>query len=155
MRITKYNTRINKETKRPCLIKEVAVNYPSESLCNPEMIVHAMNRVFDVESLTEEYMHMLCMDGHGRLIGVFEISHGTVNSAIATPREIFMKALLCGAVSIILTHNHPSGYPEPSRADLETTERIKKAGEILGVKLIDHIIIGFSRYYSMMENECL
>ena len=69
----------------------------------------------------EEYMHMLCLNTKNRVIGVFEISHGTVNASIVGTREIFQKALLANAVSIILMHNHPSGDPTPSREDIKDT----------------------------------
>ena len=71
------------------------------------------------------------------------------------PREVFMRALLIGASSIVLCHNHPSGDPEPSRQDMEMTKRFKESGELLGLPVMDHIIIGGSDYYSFMENGLL
>ena len=90
------------------------------------------------------------MNTKNRIIGVFEISHGSVNSSIVSAREVFQKALLANAVSILLMHNHPSGDPSPSREDIEVTKRLVEAGKILNVQVLDHIIIGDS-YVSLKE----
>lgn len=83
--------------------------------------------------------------------GVFELSHGNVNSSIFGVREIFQKALLANAVSIILLHNHPSGNPQPSIQDIESTKRAVEAGRIVGVEVLDHLIIGDTSYVSLKE----
>lgn len=83
--------------------------------------------------------------------GVFELSHGNVNSSIFGVREIFQKALLVNAVSIILLHNHPSGNPQPSIQDIESTKRAVEAGRIVGVEVLDHLIIGDTSYVSLKE----
>ena len=83
------------------------------------------------------------------------ISRGTVNASVMTPREILIEALRCCAVSMVLVHNHPSGDPSPSRADLMLTERVKEAGVLIGITLIDHIIIGDRRYLSFREQKIL
>ena len=95
-------------------------------------------------------MYMLCLNTKLRLNGIFEVSHGNVNSSICSSREIFQKALLGNAVSIILIHNHPSGDCTPSREDIKVTEKLKEAGKIVGVEVLDHIIIGQS-YCSLKE----
>ena len=93
---------------------------------------------------------MICMNTKNKIIGVFEISHGSVNSSIVSPREVFQKALLANAVSIIVMHNHPSGDCTPSREDIEVTKRLVEAGKIVGVEVLDHIIVG-DRYSSLKE----
>jgi DNA repair protein RadC len=85
---------------------------------------------------------------------VDEVSVGSLNQSIVHPRELFKTALLSSAAAIILVHNHPSGDPTPSREDIEITRRLKEAGEILGVKLLDHIIVG-SSYLSFTERGLL
>ena len=85
---------------------------------------------------------MFCMNTKNRIVGIFEISHGNVNSSIVGTREIFQKALLANAVQIILVHNHPSGDPTPSKEDIFVTMKVKELGEFIGVPLVDHIIIG-------------
>ena len=94
------------------------------------------------------------LDGKNRINCVDEVSVGSLNQSIVHPRELFKTALLSSAAAIILVHNHPSGDSTPSREDIEITRRIKEAGEILGVKLLDHIVIG-SSYLSFTERGLL
>lgn len=156
MRITKYTTKINQKTMRTELIKEKAVNYSAcKKLNNPQLIVQAMNQLFDLQNMSKEYLYMVTFNNKCDLTGVFEISHGTVNSSIASPREIFNKALLVGAVNIVLVHNHPSGDVEASREDMLLTRRIKDSGQLLNVELLDHIIIGLESFNSMKETNLL
>jgi DNA repair protein RadC len=82
-----------------------------------------------------------------------EISVGTLDKSLVHPRDVFGPALTDGAKSLILVHNHPSGDPEPSEADVEVTKQIKKAGDLLGVSLLDHIIIGSKDYISFHDKE--
>lgn len=100
---------------------------------------------------TEEYMYMLCLNNRNEMTSLFEISHGTVNSSLITPREVYQKALLANAVSILVIHNHPSGETIASEQDYDVTVRLKKVGEILGVNLLDHIIVG-NGYFSFKED---
>lgn len=83
------------------------------------------------------------------------ISKGTVNATLITPRELYIRALLTGAVQVILCHNHPSGNVMPSDEDIEVTNRVKKAGDLVEVKLADHIIIAGDSYYSFKEDDRL
>ena len=78
-----------------------------------------------------------------------------MNAALITPRELFIEALQKNAVSIILLHNHPSGDPTPSREDMLLTERIRQAGELIGIELLDHIVMGDNCYISFSEQELL
>lgn len=150
MRVTTYRTKLN-EDRLNILVKEKAVNYTTHSkLTSPSAIYDMMVDVFDMKNLAEEYLYLIAFDTKQSVLGVFEISHGTVNSSLISPREVFIKALLCGAVNVVLVHNHPSGDPSPSNADMQVTRRIKESGELLGVKLLDHVIVGDS-YYSMSE----
>ena len=92
---------------------------------------------------------VLYMNTKGNLLKEEIITKGTVNMSIVSPREIFVNAVKYKAVSIALLHNHPSGDPTPSRQDIEATYRVKEAGELIGISLIDHIIIGDNRYVSL------
>lgn len=94
---------------------------------------------------------MVCLNTKLDMTSVFEISHGNVNSSVVGVREVFQKALLANAVNIILIHNHPSGDCTPSREDIDITKRLKEAGQILGVDVLDHIIVGDNRYSSLKE----
>lgn len=100
-------------------------------------------------------MKLLMLNSKSRLIGETDISKGTVNAALITPRELFIEALQKNAVSIILLHNHPSGDPTPSREDILLTERIRQAGELIGIELLDHIVMGDNCYISFSEQELL
>lgn len=107
MRINKYKVELN-EDMHNVMVKEGAVNYSAESKTfdNPELIVLMLNDCYRLNVRAEEYIYLLAFNCKNRLLGVFEISHGTVNSCIVSPREIFIRALLCGAANIILVHNH-------------------------------------------------
>ena len=151
-RITKYKTRLT-EDRKAVLEKEVSINYPSVSkvMNSPEMVVKLARDVLRMHEDTEEYLYMLCLNVKLVLTGVFELSHGNVNSSIVGVREMFQKALLANAVNIIVMHNHPSGDPKPSREDVEVTKRMVEAGKILGVDVLDHIIIGNDTFSSLKE----
>ena len=96
-------------------------------------------------------MKLLLFNTRTRLIGETDISKGTVNASLVSPRELFIEALQKNAVSIILLHNHPSGDPTPSREDILVTRKIRDAGDLIGIELLDHIIIGDNKYISLCE----
>lgn len=151
VRMTKYTTKLT-ENKRVVLEKEVSMNYPmlAYKITSPSDAVEIGKECLRIHEKPEEYMYMICMNMKNRVIGVFEISHGSVNASIVMPREVFQKALLANATSIIVMHNHPSGDCTTSREDIEVTKRLAEAGKIVGVELLDHIIIGDS-YSSLKE----
>lgn len=150
-RMTKYTTKLT-EDKRIVLEKEVSINYPGTTFIikSPEDVAIIGRDYMHIHEESEEYMHMICLNTKNRVIGVFEVSHGNVNSSIVGTREIFQKALLANAVAIILMHNHPSGDPKPSHEDIEVTKRIVEAGKILGIQVLDHLVIG-DQYVSLKE----
>lgn len=152
MRIIKYKTTLSEDGKA-VLEKELSVNYPEldRKMNGPEKVVRLAKEFLHLDDQTEEYLYMICMNSKLELTSVFEISHGNVNSSIIGAREIFQKALLANAVSIILMHNHPSGNSTPSREDIEVTKRIVEAGRVVGVELVDHIIIGRPMFTSLKE----
>ncbi len=107
-----------------------------------------------MEQLRYEERELLLVsmyDSKCRLIGDEIVSMGTVRASLVSPREIFISALAHHAVHIILLHNHPSGVPHPSCADEKVTEQVRLCGELLGIHLADHIIIGDNQYYSFKE----
>lgn len=103
----------------------------------------------DMRHRRQEYIKLLMLNARLRLIGESELSKGTVNMSIISPRELFVEALKKNAVYIILMHNHPSGDPTPSKDDRLITKRVKEAGSLLGIELLDHIIIGDNCYVSL------
>ena len=118
---------------------------------SPETIAHYYMQ--DLRCLEKEHLILVLLDGKCRMIRDCVLSVGTINASLVNPREIFVEALRYSAVHVILLHNHPSGDSTPSRNDLEVTKRIQKAGEIIGINLIDHIIIGDNKYTSLKEKE--
>lgn len=152
MRIVKYKTRLDKQ-QRAVLEKEYSINYPEvdRKMSSPEKIVGLAKYHLRLHEQTEEYLYMVCLNSKLEFTGVFELSHGNVNSSIVSVREMFQKALLANAVSIIIMHNHPSGDPTPSREDIVVTERMVKAGELLGVHVLDHVIVGRPGYVSLKD----
>lgn len=109
----------------------------------------------DLRHESQEVMKLIMINSKGRLISETEISKGTVNASLITPRGIFIEALLRQAVAVVAMHNHPSGDPTPSSEDILLTKRIKEAGSIIGVELLDHIIIGNNCYVSLREKGIL
>ena len=95
------------------------------------------------------------LDGKNNMIKDIIISKGTIDRTVACPREIFAEALKCNALKVVILHNHPSGDSTPSKADILTTKRIYDSGELLGIELVDHIIIGDNSYFSLSENNLL
>ena len=151
MRITTYKTELNADNLNT-LVKEKSCNYTGiETLNNPSLIAEMFNVVFRLNRQTEEYLYMLVLTTKGKSLGVFEISHGTVDATICNPREIFIKALLCGASGIVIVHNHPSGDITPSKQDIESYNRLKEAGKLIGINVLDSVIVG-EDYYSFAEN---
>lgn len=106
----------------------------------------------EMRYLEKEEVRILMFDGKHALIGEEKISVGTVNAALSSPREVFLAALKCQAVYIILIHNHPSGNPVPSTQDIVLTKQIRLSGKLIGIELSDHIIIGNQKFYSFREN---
>ena len=141
MRVTKYKTILD-DNRIVSLVKEDSVNYPyASSLHDPVTVHRLMCEVFQHDKQTEEYLYLLCVNAKNKLIGCFEISHGTVNASLRSPREIFQKAFLCNAAGFILAHNHPSGDIAPSNDDIQTYRKIKAASGIMGIRFLDNITL--------------
>nr|WP_318685028.1 DNA repair protein RadC [uncultured Acetatifactor sp.] len=98
-----------------------------------------------------ECVILVCLDAKGQMIEEKRLSEGSVRMSLISPREVFLEALKSRAVHILLVHNHPSGNPAPSRADIELTQNIRELGEKMDISLLDHIIIGDNRYTSLKE----
>lgn len=109
----------------------------------------------EMRHCTKEQLIVVMLDTKCRLIHDTILSIGTVNASLITPREVFLEAFKYNAVSIIILHNHPSGDSTPSNNDIMVTKRIKESGELLGIHLIDHIIIGDNNYTSLREKGIL
>jgi DNA repair protein RadC len=130
-------------------VAEGAGNYLS-----PKIRYTSPTQIFDTFSFlqdeTKEYFIALHLDGKNRILAVDICSIGSLNQSIVHPREVFKTALLSSAAAIILMHNHPSGDPTPSNEDLVVTRRLREVGDLIGIRILDHIVVG-STYYSFVE----
>ncbi len=103
----------------------------------------------EMRHLDREHFWTLLLNTKNRVLAVEKVSIGTLNSSSVHPRELFKNAIRKSAAALILAHNHPSGDPMPSQQDLELTRRLAAAGELIGIKVLDHIIIGDNRFTSL------
>ena len=128
----------------------------ARTAARPQMVMNNPSSIaaYYMEELRhEEQEIVICMmsDVKGHFLGDKVLTMGTATGSLVTPREIYMEALRRHAVSLILIHNHPSGDPTPSSDDMQITTRIYQAGELLGIHLLDHIVIGDQKYFSFRE----
>lgn len=105
-----------------------------------------------VKDLKKEVLLCAMLDAKNRIFRDCRISEGTLTNSLIHPREAFRNAIKESAASVIFVHNHPSGDPTPSREDISITERLVHTGEIVGIKVLDHIIIGYSKHISLMDD---
>jgi DNA repair protein RadC len=105
--------------------------------------------------LAQERFVVVCLDGRHRVLGEEMVSQGTLTASLVHPREVFRPALRASAAAVILVHNHPSGDPTPSAEDRAVTERLARAGEILGVRVLDHVVVAERGYVSLREDGAL
>ena len=110
---------------------------------------------FEFRNQRKEYFIALLLDGKNRIIKRVQISEGSLNQSIVHPKEVFSQAVRESAAAVILIHNHPTGDPTPSREDTEVTRRLKEAGDLLGIKVLDHIIIGDGSFLSFVDKGML
>ena len=106
----------------------------------------------EMRHFDREHFRAILLNTKNQVIGTDKVSVGTLNSSAVHPRELFRNAIKRGAASVILVHNHPSGDPAPSREDRDITQRIKEAGIIIGIEVLDHIIIGDNKFTSFKAN---
>jgi len=137
------------------LVKEKSVPYTTKQLNSPEKVVELLNCILDFKNFDREAVVVIPVDTKLHPLGI-NIAHiGSLTESIAHTREIFKYAILVNAYAIFLAHNHPSGDPKPSHHDCNLTKTVKQAGDILGIKLIDHIIIAGDLYFSFKENQMI
>lgn len=98
-----------------------------------------------------EHFNIVMLNSANQIIRIQEVSHGSLNACVIHPREVFRLAIAESAAGIILVHNHPSGNTEPSKADIEITKRLVQAGNIVDIRILDHLIIGGDEYTSLVE----
>jgi DNA repair protein RadC len=125
-------------------VRERTVLYETNRIMRPEDAAGIIHKVFEPEHEPVETFGILSLNTKNEVVGAHQLGKGTVNAAIATPREVFKAALMNNAISVILFHNHPSGDTTPSNEDLQLTRRMMEAGEVLGIDVLDHIITGYA-----------
>lgn len=130
------------------LVKENTFEYGSKSITHPEDVFE-LARNLGYEEFAEEYLGLFCLSVKGQIIGYHEVSHGIIDGSMASPREIFKRALVNNATAIILVHNHPSGDATPSLRDIEVTKNVCEIGKLLGIRLVDHVIVGDGHFRSL------
>lgn len=109
----------------------------------------------EMRHLREEHFVVLFLSTKNHVIGRETISIGTLNASLVHPREVFRAAIRRNSASILCAHNHPSGDPTPSQEDVQLTRRLRDAGELVGIELLDHIVIGDQRFISLKESGCV
>lgn len=137
-------------TKYELRLKKVEVKEDTEEYIFKDVIgaYKFAKNVIELNTYPEEHFYVASLNNKGSVIGYFEISKGDINSSHAGAREVFRPAIVQNAASVILFHNHPSGDCSPSKDDKNVTERLVKAGKILGIQVVDHIIVGEDKYFS-------
>ncbi len=131
------------------LIRETGGKY-NPALCSPEDVVELLGE--EARSWDREHFVTVALDTKKRLLGIETVSVGTLKQALIHPREVMKSLILANADSFLCLHNHPSGDPAPSGEDIAMTRRLVEAGELLGIKLLDHVIVGADGHYSLQEN---
>lgn len=138
---------------------ELARRYTKEKIdkgrrisCSSDIYEYFYQRLKDIK---KEIFISVLLDVKNRIIGERIVSEGSLDASIVHPREVFLPAIRESSSSVIFIHNHPSGDPEPSTEDLVTTKKLVEAGDILGIKVLDHIIIGETGYYSFADRGIL
>jgi DNA repair protein RadC len=144
----KFNTHYKGIRCRVCLVRE---NTDSENIwINNDQAAYELVREELVNSDREMFLSIM-LTGTNDLIGVETVSIGSITECTAMPREIFKSAILANAVSVILCHNHPSGDLKPSKEDVSITKRLIEAGELLRIKVLDHLIVTHKGFYSIRD----
>ena len=134
-------------------IEGYGYDLPQKSITNPEDAVKLVkNRL---KGKKKEYFLAILLDSRNQPVNIAQISIGSLNVSIVHPREVFKFALNENASALFLIHNHPSGILKPSEDDLKITERLRSAGELMGIRIIDHVIIADKDYYSFSQHNLL
>jgi len=134
------------------VIRENAPFWVKSTCTNAENVFELFR---DLAQEAKENFVALHLNAKNRIICFDRVSIGSLSASIVHPREVYKAALLSSAAAVLFIHNHPSGDTTPSREDIEITNRLKEAGELLGIRVLDHLIIGETGYYSFADNSIL
>lgn len=131
------------------MVKDSSFLYQTRTISSPKDAYEMIKE--QLEGLDREQFIIACLNTKNEPTNISVVSVGTLNKAIVHPREVFKTAILSNAASIMAFHNHPSGETTPSQQDIQLTNRLYEAGELLGIKLLDHLIIGDGTFTSLKE----
>ena len=131
------------------MVKESSFLYQTRQILSPKDAYEMIKE--QLEGLDREQFIIACLNTKNEPTNISVVSVGSLNKAIVHPREVFKTAILSNAASIMAFHNHPSGETTPSQQDIQLTHRLYEAGELLGIKLLDHLIIGDGTFTSLKE----
>ena len=137
---------------RTYAVREKKVLYKGEKVNSPEKVMELANEI--LKNVDREYLLALSIDSQSEPVALEIVSIGTIDYAVVEPREVLKHGLLANAAGLIIVHNHPGGSCIPSKQDKKVTERMKKAGELIGIPLQDHVIVG-DGYFSFAESGML
>jgi DNA repair protein RadC len=138
------------------IVKESGGRYDIDKYVrNPFQARDLFVEVVELDRRAEEVFAIATLDVKNKVTGVFEVSTGTLTSSLVTPREVFKRAILQNAAGIVLAHNHPSGVADASSDDISITKKLQKAGKIMGINVVDHIVIGSRDNFISMQEENL
>lgn len=134
------------------MVRERSVLYEGRKISTPDDAIRlAKDFIEDIENLDREVFICIYNNTKNEPTAFEVISTGSLNASIVHPREVMKSAILSNSNSMIFLHNHPSGDPTPSDEDKTITQRLKEAGELLGIRVLDHIVVGSEKYYSFKE----
>ena len=137
----------------PILVKESEFEHEGVFHSSKE-IVDIVNKCYHLNHKAEEYVLLLVVNTKTKPLGVFKVAKGTINRCLLSPREVLLRALLCGGSYFFLIHNHPSGDVKPSSEDILVLHNMKQAGELIGIEMQDYLIVGGTSYWSSHESLC-
>jgi DNA repair protein RadC len=140
-RIPRYSVRLVREGSYPAQDRTIRNSHTAAAILGPL-----------VDGLDREHFVACGLDAKHRIIGVNLVAVGSLSLAIVHPREVFKPAVLMSAAALLVAHNHPSGDSSPSLEDRALTARLRQAGEVLGITLLDHVILGESQHYSFADH---
>ena len=140
--LCKYRTVFVKEDVINGAINEVSVT-------SAEDVVEMLNSAVQLNNRPQEEVWVVHLNTKMQVIGIEMISMGSISSSLAAPADIFRGAIMQGAYAIVMAHNHPSGDPTPSKADIDTAKQLAKCGELLCIQLVDSIVIGGDEHVSL------
>ena len=134
------------------LVREASNSHKPRRIRTPSDIFEVFSGLSECD---REQFYSVHLDSQHQVCGIELVTQGTLDTSLITPREVYKSAILANAQSLILIHNHPSGNPEPSHEDHSITKTLVSSGEVLGIQVLDHVIIGDNRYFSFQEANLL